>query len=484
VPITLHNTLTRKKEPFLPLDPENVRMYVCGPTVYDRIHIGNARPNVVFDVLYRLLRHEYGQSHVKYVRNITDIDDKIIDRARARGIPIAELTEEAYRWFQEDQAELGSLKPDAQPRATEYVGEMIAMNRRLIEKGYAYAAEGHVLFSVMAMNERPPLPGHVYGRLSRRSLDEMRAGARIEVAPYKKDPGDFVLWKPSTPDLPGWDSPWGRGRPGWHIECSAMASKNLGETFDIHGGGLDLIFPHHENEIAQSECCNGKPFAGTWLHNGFLQIAGEKMSKSEGNFFTVRELLDEFPGEAIRLQLLKTHYRAPQDFSKDGLREAKATLDRWYRLKQVADEYCAETGWLREGWKEIRLDGSPREVVGALQDDLNTPQALVELTAIADQAYHSQKIGDSPRVVASFAMDLERDAALLGLLQQPAKDWFRWAPKGAAGLDDAAIDARIAERAAAKKARNFAEADRLRDELKAAGVILEDGPKGTSWRRG
>ncbi len=305
--LRLHNTLTRRKEEFVPLDPANVRMYVCGPTVYDRIHIGNARPFVIFDVLFRLLRRQYGAEHVTYARNITDIDDKINNRAKERGIDIAALTMDTTRAFHEDVAALGCLAPTFEPRATATIAEMQEMIAALIAKGYAYAAEGHVLFSVPAMMERPPLPKHVYGLLSKKNRDDLIAGARIDVAPYKKDPADFVLWKPSTPDLPGWDSPWGRGRPGWHIECSAMARKHLGETFDIHAGGIDLIFPHHENEIAQSECCNGVPMARYWMHNGFIERGGEKMAKSVGNIDKVCDLLDEFPGEALRLMLLKTH---------------------------------------------------------------------------------------------------------------------------------------------------------------------------------
>ncbi|MEQ8698087.1 MAG: cysteine--tRNA ligase, partial [Bauldia litoralis] len=321
--IRLHNTLTRRKEDFLPIDSENVRMYVCGPTVYDRSHVGTARPLVVFDVLIRLLRQEYGAGHVTYVRNITDVDDKINARARELGVDIRQLTEETVDRFHADAEALGCLSPTVEPRATEHVAQMIAMIERLIELGNAYAADGHVLFNVPSMPD--------YGELSGRNRDEQIAGARVDVAPYKKDPADFVLWKPSEPDLPGWDSPWGRGRPGWHIECSAMSEAHLGESFDLHGGGLDLVFPHHENEIAQSVCAHGgAPMARHWVHNGYLMAEGEKMSKSLGNFYTVAELLEEFPGEAIRLLLLKTHYRQPLDFTKDGLREAKRELDRFY----------------------------------------------------------------------------------------------------------------------------------------------------------
>ncbi len=477
--IRLHNTLTRQKEELVPLDPKNVRMYVCGPTVYDHIHIGNARPIVVFDVLFRLLRHRYGAEHVKYARNITDIDDKINNRAKERGIPIAELTVETTRWFHDALAELGCLPPTFEPGATATVEEMKEMIAALIAKGYAYAAEGHVLFNVPAMMDRPPLPKHVYGLLSKKNRDDLIAGARIDVAPYKKDPADFVLWKPSTPDLPGWDSPWGRGRPGWHIECSAMAGKHLGETFDIHGGGIDLIFPHHENEIAQSECCNGKPFVTIWMHNGFIERGGEKMAKSVGNIDKVRDLLDEFPGEALRLMLLKTHYRSPLEFTKEGLREAKAQLDRWYRLKQFADEYCAETGFPRHGWEPVDFVDPIHE---PLRDDLNTAEAITAISAAASQAYHSRE-HDSARTVTSLVFDLERQANFLGFLEKDAKDWFRWQPKSAAVIDESKIAALIENRLAARKAKNFKEADRIRDELAQQGVVLEDGPKGTTWRR-
>src|SRR6476646_70431 len=323
MPLVLYNSLTRRKEPFEPLDPELVRLYVCGPTVYDLAHIGNGRAVVVFDQLYRLLRHAYGADHVRYVRTITDIADKNIAAARDNGETIEELTRRTIALFQADMAALGALPPEVEPRCTGHVPQMVAMIERLISSGHAYAAEGHVLFAVASWSG--------YGKLSRRSRQEMVAGARIEVAPYKRDPGDFVLWKPSSDDQPGWDSPWGRGRPGWHIECSAMSEAHLGESFDIHGGGLDLIFPHHENELAQSRSAFGHAImAKYWMHNGFLNISGEKMSKSLGNFFTVHELLDQYPGEAIRLLLLSAHYRQPLDFTHDGLVQAKATLDRWY----------------------------------------------------------------------------------------------------------------------------------------------------------
>jgi cysteinyl-tRNA synthetase len=441
--LVIYNTLTREKDPFVPLDPAHVRLYVCGPTVYDYVHIGNARPVVVFDVLYRLLKRRYPR--VTYVRNITDIDDRIIVRADDNKESIAELTARTGDAYQGDMRRLGALAPDHEPRATEYVAQMVALIQRLVDKDHAYAAEGHVLFSVPSMAD--------YGRLSRRTRDELIAGARVDVAPYKKDPADFVLWKPSTEAQPGWPSPWGRGRPGWHIECSAMSGALLGETFDIHAGGLDLIFPHHENEIAQSRSAFGHALmAKYWMHNGFLNISGEKMSKSLGNFFTVHELLDQHPAEAIRLLLLSAHYRQPLDFTHEGLQHAKATLDRWYGLlrgKQVAP-----------------ANAVPPPVEDALSDDLNTPLAI--------SAIHQL---DNPAALLA-------GARALGLLQQDAGAWFRWTPAGRAGPSDAEIEAAIAARQTARKAKDFKESDRIRDDLRAKGVILEDGPKGTTWKRG
>jgi cysteinyl-tRNA synthetase len=461
--LTLHNTLTRRKEQFEPLDRSNVRMYVCGPTVYDFAHIGNARPVVVFDVLFRLLRHVYGAAHVTYARNITDVDDKIIERAKESGRPIDAITAETAQAYQDDMAALNALAPTIQPRATQHIGQMIAMIETLIAAGNAYAAEGHVLYAVTTKPD--------YGKLSGRSRDEQVAGARVEVAPYKRDPADFVLWKPSTPEQPGWDSPWGRGRPGWHIECSAMSETHLGITFDIHGGGNDLVFPHHENEIAQSESAHaGAEFARVWMHNGFLNVNGEKMSKSLGNFFTVHELIDEFPGEAIRLLLLRAHYRAPLDFTKDGVREAKGNLDRWYRA-------LAEWGDAAGG------SGTGDTVRAALDDDLNTPAALAALNQAADGYFAAAKAGDRAAAAAAIA-DLRAGGALLGLLAQEPAAWFRWQPAGQQAIGEAEIEALIVKRLDARKAKDFKEADRIRDELKAKGVILEDGPMGTTWKRG
>ena len=463
MPINLYNTLTRKKEPFAPIDAGNVRMYVCGPTVYDYAHIGNARPVVVFDTLFRLLCHIYGAEHVTYVRNVTDVDDKIIKAATENNEPIAALTARTFEAYEDDMAALGALTPTHQPRCTETIPQMVALIDILIAKGFAYAADGHVLFHVPAMA--------TYGQLSRRSLDDMIAGARVEVAPYKKHPADFVLWKPSTLEQPGWDSPWGRGRPGWHIECSAMAKDLLGITFDIHGGGQDLIFPHHENEIAQSRSAHdGAPLARVWMHNGFVQIGAEKMSKSLGNFFTVHELLEEgHRGEAIRLALLSAHYRQPLDISRDAIREAKEQLDRFYialdKVRDLAPESVQEP---------------PLDVLAALEDDLNTPMALSHL----HEALSALNRATSTTERAHWKAALLADGQLLGLLQDDAARWLKGeaATKGD-GADPAWIDDRIAARAAARKAKDFAEADRIRKELLDAGIILEDGAKGTTWRR-
>jgi cysteinyl-tRNA synthetase len=460
MPIHLHNTLTRRKEPFVPLDPANVRMYVCGPTVYDFAHIGNARPVVVFDTLFRLLRHVYGPDHVTYVRNITDVEDKIIAAAAASNEPIDALTQRTAAAYHQDMGALNALLPTFEPRATQHIAGMIAMIATLLERGFAYAAEGHVLFHVPAMAD--------YGRLSGRSLDEMIAGARVEVAPYKKHPADFVLWKPAKPEEPGWDSPWGRGRPGWHIECSAMSKALLGTTFDIHGGGIDLIFPHHENEIAQSRCAHeGAPLARYWLHNGFVQVGGEKMSKSLGNFFTVRQLLEEgHRGEAIRLALLSAHYRQPIDITREGLGEARTALDRFY------------TALARAGGAALPAEDEaaepPLDVLAALEDDLNTPLALSHLHELAHRL--NKAASDAEREQAVRA--LTAAGALLGLLQQPPEVWLRGEVE-----DSAEIEAAIAARAAARKARNFAEADRIRAALAARGILLDDGPQGTTWRR-
>jgi cysteinyl-tRNA synthetase len=457
--IQLYNTLTRRKELFQPIDAANVRVYVCGPTVYDYAHIGNARPVVVFDTLYRLLRRHYGADHVTYVRNITDVEDKIIAAAAERGEAIADLTRRTTAFYHADMGALNALAPDHEPRATAFIGEMVAMIQTLIEGGHAYVAEGHVLFDVPSMPD--------YGELARRSQDDMIAGARVEVAPYKKHAADFVLWKPSDASQPGWPSPWGLGRPGWHIECSAMAEAMLGVTFDIHGGGIDLIFPHHENEIAQSRSAHGgAALARLWMHNGFVQVNGEKMSKSLGNYFTVHELLEEgYRGEAIRLALLAAHYRQPVDFTRAGLVEASGQLDRFYLALERVIDIEAEPG------------EPPADLLAALEDDLNTPLALAHLHEAATRLNKAERTGE--QVVAKAS--LLAGADLLGLLKQRPSDWLQGGKKG--GPEASEIETLIAQRIAARKAKDFATADRIRDELAAAGVVLEDGPKGTSWRR-
>ncbi|MBK17969.1 MAG: cysteine--tRNA ligase [Rhodospirillaceae bacterium] len=446
------NTLSRKKEEFVPVDPDHIRFYVCGPTVYDYAHIGNARPVVVFDVLYRLLKQLYPQ--VTYVRNITDVDDKIIDASNQTGDDIGSITTKFADIFREDMAALNALPPDVEPRATDHIVEMTEMIECLLANEYAYEAEGHVLFSVTTMED--------YGKLSRHSRDELIAGARVEVAPYKRDPADFVLWKPSTDDQPGWNSPWGRGRPGWHLECSAMSAKHLGETFDIHGGGQDLIFPHHENEIAQSVCShNGAPFVKYWMHNGYLTVDGEKMSKSLGNFHTVHDLLDRTPGEAIRLALLSAHYRQPLDFSLRSLDEAKSALDRLYTALRAAAN--TDTG---------KADAAP--VQAALEDDLNTPQAIAELHGLASALNRNPSDVDTKAALLT-------GGAMLGLLQQDPEDWFK---QGSGDIDETEIELLIQKRVEARATKDFAESDRIRDELAAAGIVLEDGPDGTTWKRG
>jgi cysteinyl-tRNA synthetase len=462
VAIRIYNTLARAKQRFEPIDPKNVRLYVCGPTVYDYAHIGNARPVVVFDVLFRLLKHIYGPEQVTYVRNITDVEDKIIKAAQENGEEIDALTRRTTQVYHEDMAELGALAPSFEPRATQHVPGMVALIETLIAKGHAYEADGHVLFDVPSMAD--------YGRLSRHSRDELVAGARVEVAPYKRDPADFVLWKPSNDQQPGWDSPWGRGRPGWHIECSVMSAAHLGETFDIHGGGQDLIFPHHENEIAQSRCGTDGDFAKFWMHNGYVVVNGEKMSKSLGNFFTVRELLDEqdWPGEqhkkgeAIRLALLSAHYRQPLDFTRDKMKEAKAQLDGLYgALRHVNEDVVA---------------APPQDVLDALSDELNTPLALAALHELASRLNKASDLAERARLKAT----LKAAGGLLGLLEKDPEAWFV-----GAGSDDevSEIQRLIEARNQARAARDFAEADRIRDELAAKGIVLEDGSGGTTWKR-
>ncbi len=454
----IHNTQTGRKEPFEPLDPQRVTMYVCGPTVYNYIHIGNARPIVVFDVVYRLLRQLY--PGMVYARNLTDVDDKINQAAAEEGISIRALTDRYIAAFHEDVAALGALPPSVEPRATEYIERMIDMIERLLAAGCAYRADGHVLFDVTAVPD--------YGALSHRRLEDLLAGARVEVAGYKRHPADFVLWKPSTAELPGWDSPWGRGRPGWHLECSTMIESELGETIDIHGGGQDLVFPHHENERAQSRCAHhGKPFVRYWMHNGYITMAGEKMSKSQGNFFTLREVLQQAPGEAVRFALLSGHYRSPLDWSPEALQQARASLDGLYNaLLGAAEVTPAE----RE---------APAAVMEALLDDLNTPLAMAALHESARALNKARAEADKAR----HKGELLAGGALLGLLQQDPQAWFRWTPPRAEGLSDAEIERLLAERQAARQVRDFARADAIRDQLEAAGIVLEDSPQGTRWKR-
>ncbi len=464
--LRLHNNLTRRVEDFVPLDPAaGPTLYVCGPTVYNYVHIGNARGPVVFGVLAALLRRRYGA--LRYARNITDVDDKINAAAREQGVPISAITERFADAYRADMASLGvtgDFAANIEPTATGHIAEMISMIEQLIESGHAYAAEGHVLFSVASFKD--------YGKLSRRDPDEMLAGARVEVAPYKRDAGDFVLWKPSSDELPGWESPWGRGRPGWHIECSAMAATHLGKTIDIHAGGVDLQFPHHENEIAQSECAHGgATFAKFWLHNGILNFGGAKMSKSLGNIERVHDLVCQHPPEALRYALLSAHYRQPLDWSDALIEQSKNTLDRLYgTLRDLAD-YPA-------------TPDIPAEVEAALDDDLNTPRALAELAALASLARtikaRPELIGPAEHAeLARVKANLLGAGIALGLLQQDPQAWFQ----GAAGDDDARIQALVDERTAAKKSRDFARADAIRDQLATEGIALEDTPQGVRWKR-
>ena len=450
----LFNSLTRRVEPFAPADPARVTMYVCGPTVYNYVHIGTARPYVVFGVLADLLRRRYGA--LSYARNVTDVDDKINNAAREQGVPIGVITSRFAAAYREDMAALGIAPPDIEPEVTAHIPQIIAMIQQLIGNGHAYEAEGHVLFAVSSFKD--------YGKLSRRDPDEMLAGARVEVAPYKRDPGDFVLWKPSTDDLPGWDSPWGRGRPGWHIECSAMAAAHLGESIDIHAGGVDLQFPHHENEIAQSECAHGgRVFARYWLHNGMLTFGGTKMSKSLGNIEKIHDLVRAHPPEALRYALLSAHYRQPLEWSDSLIEQCIRTLDRLYgTLRDLADIDVA-----------VQI---PASVDAALDDDLNTPSVLAEIARIAGEARKAESVEGRQRLKA----ELLGAGLALGLLQQDSAAWFA---RGASSDDDARIQGLIDERNAAKKTRDFGRADAIRDQLAGEGILLEDTPQGVRWKR-
>ena len=462
--LRLYNSLTRRVESFEPADRARVTMYLCGPTVYNYVHIGNARGPVVFDVLARLLRRRY--PHVVYARNITDVDDKINAAALEAGVPIAAVAEKYAAIYREDMARLGVTPPDAEPLATQHIAPIIAMCESLIASGHAYAAEGHVLFDVSKFPD--------YGKLSGRSTDEMIAGARVEVAPYKKNPADFVLWKPSTPDLPGWDSPWGRGRPGWHIECSAMAAAHLGDVIDIHAGGVDLVFPHHENEIAQSRCAHGtQTFARFWLHNGMLTFGGAKMSKSVGNIRQLHALLGQYPPEALRYALLSAHYRQPLDWSDALIEQGIATLDRLYGTLRDLAEF------------DVEPKAGNADMEAALEDDLNTPKALALLNQ--DAAFARHVLDKSPRPLgkneraelANAKADLLGGGALLGLLQQDPEAWFK---RGSERVDAARVEDLIEARRAARASRDFARADAIRDELAAMGIAIEDGPQGTRWK--
>ncbi len=455
--LKLYNTLNARKEIFEPLVPDTVTMYVCGPTVYNLVHIGNARPVVVFDTLFRLLQTHYDS--VTYARNITDVDDKIIAAARERKCSIESVTEEFTTKFREDMAQLNALPPTLEPQATHNIDAMIALTTTLLEKNHAYEAQGHVLFAVESMAD--------YGKLSKRSLDDMLAGARVEVADYKRHPGDFVLWKPAAAEDPGWDSPWGRGRPGWHLECSAMIREHLGDTIDIHGGGRDLIFPHHENELAQSRCAHGGDYVRYWMHNAYLDIDGEKMSKSLGNFRTVRDLLQSYRGEVLRFALLSAQYRSPLNFSVDLLDQAQATLDSLYSTLREVQDVDVDM--------EVSLVDEP--FYNALNDDLNTPVAIAEIHALAKQLHKA-----APGEKAALKGRILAAGNLLGILEQDAVEWLQDAASSDA-ISAADIEGLIEQRQAAKLAKNYARADEVRDELLAQGVVLEDSREGTQWKR-
>ena len=450
--LMLYDTFTNSKKKFEPIDPNNVRMYVCGPTVYDYAHVGNARPVIVFDILFRLLQKIYGSENVTYVRNITDVDDKIIRAASDQNEDIGILTEKTINYFHDDAKYIGALKPTFEPRATEHIPEMIELIEKLISKEFAYVADGNVLFSSNKFKE--------YGKLSGKNLDEMVAGSRVGVESYKKEESDFVLWKPSKEDEPSWKSPWGDGRPGWHIECSAMSEKLLGENFDIHGGGQDLIFPHHENEIAKSECANNNKFANYWVHNGFVTVEGNKMSKSDGNFVTVNELKDSFQGEVIRLTMISTHYRQPLNWTKDNLNESKKTLDKWYTLLSNFND------------DELQDANNDNEIMETLLDDMNTPKAI----SVLHQKFKDCQSGDNG-LVSNFLYS----ANMLGLLNEKPSEWLSW-KKENLNINTAQVELLIAQRNEARSNKNFDDADRIRDELDKMGVILEDQGGETTWK--
>jgi len=448
-----YDTYSNTKKLFTPLDASNVRMYVCGPTVYDYAHVGNARPVIVFDIVYRMLQFKYGSDHVTYVRNITDVDDKIIEASNSLNEDIGTLTERTINYFHDDADYVGALQPNVEPKATDHILEMIDIIEKLIEKKHAYEADGNVLFAVNTFDK--------YGNLSGKSLEDLIAGSRVEVADYKKNPADFILWKPSKANEPGWDSPWGKGRPGWHIECSAMSEKYLGQSFDIHGGGQDLTFPHHENEIAQSESCNNKRFANFWMHNGFLSIEGEKMSKSLGNFITINELKDKYQGEVIRFNMMLTHYRQPLNWTEKSLQDSKKTLDKWYKILEKFDKPLISNDELIS-----------EQMLSALADDVNTPQAIAEL----HQLYKVANDGDLEALEIFY-----NSCQFLGILISGYNSWISWQSK-TMDIDENFIIGLIEKRNEARSTKDFAEADRIRDELLNLGVILEDKDNKTIWK--
>ena len=450
--LNLYDTFSNSKKKFEPIDPKNIRMYVCGPTVYDYPHVGNARPVIVFDILFRILQNVYGTEHVTYVRNITDVDDKIINASQENNEDINELTSRTINYFHADAKYIGAMEPSFEPRATDHIAEMINIIETLIEKNYAYVAENNVLFSSTKFSK--------YGSLSGKNLEEMIAGSRVDVESYKQEASDFILWKPSKDNEPGWDSPWGKGRPGWHIECSAMSEKLLGKTFDIHGGGQDLIFPHHENEIAQSECANGEKFANYWVHNGFVTVEGSKMAKSDGNFVTVNELKEKYQGEVIRLTMILTHYRQPLNWTNDNLQESKKTLDKWY-------QYFSEFDFKPD--LSVKID---ENVMNALNDDMNTPQAIAELHKLFKNCKSNDRDSLNQFLIS---------AQFLGLMNDEPSQWLSWGKENII-VDQNKIESLITQRNTARANKDFAEADRIRDELENLGIVLEDKGTEPTWK--
>ena len=449
----LYDTFSKSKREFRPIDPNNIRMYVCGPTVYDYAHVGNARPVIVFDTLFRIMRHTYGVDHVTYVRNITDVDDKIIEAANSNEEDISSLTSRTIQYFHEDASYIGALDPTVEPKATDHINEMVEMIETLIVKGFAYEVDGNVLFSSSKYDQ--------YGKLSGKNIDELIAGARVDIEDFKKEASDFILWKPSKDNEPGWESPWGKGRPGWHIECSAMSKKYLGDTFDIHGGGQDLIFPHHENEIAQSECCHEKKFANYWLHNGFLTVEGNKMAKSNGNFITVNELKDRYHGEVIRLAMLMTHYRQPLNWTENSLLESKKILNKWFSF------------FLDIEISKVDEDFVDESILSALKDDINTPKAISELHQLFKNCTKEDVLS-----IKKFI----NSARLLGLMLSSPKEWMEWNVREN-NLDEIKINELIEKRNLLRDQGNYSDADKIRDQLDELGIILEDKDGKTTWKQ-